>query len=503
MKMKTVGSFFAIVVLSIAAISFIWIPSMGTFGGVKTLGSWDGNAITNEPSSPFYTKLQYVQRMFETFGGSVPNTPEEQQFFNYQLSNTAMSASIIDLAMETEAAKNGYAPTDKLINMNMIKQFTDPETGLYSQEAYAKTQEADKLKLRTQVIENIKRSRYIQDVFGSGDYYGVKTGTKEAKFVAGMNSEKRTVQYVSFRSTIFPTDKVKAYAEEHSDLFVKYDLSVVSFQDEKAASNVSKEILKGNVTFEDAIKNQNASVTNSYVDAEGKLINSYRKDLNALFPNAEDLSKVINLKAGEVSTPVKMNSLYVVLKCNSDPVQPDFTNSSLIDQASYYMRQYEKGIIEDYLVARANDFIKAANEKGFQQASIEFLVQPAKTDRFTINYGNSRFLTSLPSSDSFLSSISRNEDFFREIFALKQGEFSKPFLINENAIVAMLDEITPADEISDAAVSSYKNQNRSWSEYYTLSLLTRQFPLSIAQETVIDYILQNPKAKNNLYKFEN
>lgn len=503
MKLKSIGYVLAIVVLSIAAISFIWIPSMGGFGGVKVLASWDGNSITNEPASPFYTKLQYVQRMFETFGGGAPDTPEGQQYFNYQMTNTAMTAALVDLAMQTEVEKCGYVPTDKLVNMNLIKQFSDPQTGLYSAEAYQKTPEAEKLKLRTQTVAELKRSRYIQDVFGYGDGFGVKISSKEANFVAGMSSEKRSIQYVNFRPTSFPSEKVKAYAEEHADLFVKHDLSIVSFQDEKAATTVSKEILKGSVTFEEAMKNQSTAITNSYVDANGALINSYRKDLNALFPNAEDLAKVVNLKAGEVSSPVKMNALYVVLKCNADPIQPDFTDTALLEQVSYYMRQYEKGIIEDYLVAHANDFIKAAQEKGFNDAALEFLVKPTKTEQFPLNYGNSKFLSMLPTGDSLITSITRNEEFLKTIFSLKEGEFSKPFLINESAVVAVVDKITPAEEGSESTVSLYKSENRNWTEYYVLALITGQFPLPIAQSTVIDYIVSNPKAKNNLYKFEN
>lgn len=504
MKLKSIGYVLAVFVLAIAAISFIGIPSLGRFSAVKTLASWDGKEITNEPGSPFFNKLQSVQRMFETFVGSVPKDPGSQEYFHYQTMNTSMTATIVDLAMQTEVEKAGYKPSDKLINLSLMQQYTDPQTGLFSQEAYDSVPEARKLEIKTETIANLKRSRYIQDMFGYGGNFGLKTGSKEAKFVAEMNSEKRSIEYVGFKPALFPKEKVKEYAIAHTDLFVKYDLSIVSFEDEKAATTVSKEIIKGNVSFEDAAKNQSEGVTNPLVDEKGKLTSSYRKDLNALFPNAEDLAKVVNLKVGEVSTPVKMNALYVVLKCDAEPVQPDFTNEALIAEASYYMRQFEKGIIEDYLVSRANDFIKAVNETNFDEAASSFEVEPAKTESFAINYGNSQFLQAFPTNDVLLSGVQENEAFFKDVFSLNEGEFTKPFLVNESAFVARLVEVTDAEkEVSDSTRESYKNSNQNWTEYYTLSLLTRQFPMSVSQASFIDYIMSNPKTKNDLNKFTN
>lgn len=502
MKGKVITSTIAVIVLLLAAIAFIWMPTMGFSTGTKNLASWDGVPITTGANSPYFSKLEQIKRLFESFGGTVPDDEYSQRMFGYNLSNTAMSASIIDLAMETEVEKNGYAPSKKLVNRTLIRQFTDPATGQYSAESYEKTSDAVKLQMRNDVVANLKRSRYVQDVVGYSGSYGLKTSSKETKFISDMATEKRAIEYVEFQPINYPLDKIKEYAESHADLFVKYDLSIVSFQTENAASTVAKSISSGEVSFDDALKNQDASVTNSNVDSDGKLINCYRKDLNALFPNAEDLNKVINLKAGDVSKPVKMNALYVVLKCNSDPVQPNFDDAMLTSQVAYYLRQYEKGMVEDYLMERAGKFSKAATEKGMVDASVEFGVKPTTAEPFAINYGNSRFLAPLPSTDPMVSrAASNNEEFFKSVFSLKEGEFSKPFLANENAVVVMLKSITPKDTSDTNMGNNYKMQNQNWTEYYTLSLLTNQLPLGLAQSTVINYIITNPKAKNDLYKY--
>lgn len=500
---KVITTALATVVLVLAAIAFIWVPAMGSTGSVKDLGVWDSKSITNEPASPYYSKLQYVQRLFDAFGGTVPNDEATREYFNYQLSNTALSSSIIDLAMETEVEKMGYTPSDRLINIGLISQFTDQTTGAYSQAIYDNTSEATKLQLRNDIISNLKRTRYIYDLLGYNGNFGLKPSSKEAPFVAEMNTEKRKLNYVSFKPIHFPVDKIREYGEAHSDLFVKYDFSIVSFQDENAASSVSREILKGSVQFDDALKSQDTSITNPYVDSNGTLTNSYRKDLNSLFPNAEDLSKIISLKVGEISTPVKMNSLYVVLKCNSEPVQPDFQDTSLIDQVSYYMRQYEKGIIEDYLMQHAEDFIAVAKEKDFGAACLEFMAEPTTTDFFGINYGNSQFLNTLPEGDALFSSIAKNEDVFTSLFTLNVGEYAKPFLLNESVYIATVAEIQEKAPVEESAISNYTAENQNWSDYYTLALLTGQFPMGLAQSTVIDFILENPKAQNNLYKYSN
>lgn len=504
MKSNFVVYVLAVVVLAIAAISFIWLPAMGGFSSVKAFASWDGREITNKPDSPFFSNMQYVQRMFETFGGKIPENASGQEYFQYQIANTAMTTSLVDLAMETEVEKCGYTPSEKLINLSLIEQFSDPSTGLYSQEAYDSTSEANKLKIYADVVKNLKRSRYIQDLLGSNGNYALKLSSKEASFIGSMNTEKRSIKYFSFLPTSYPSNKIKEYAEKHSDLFVKHDLSVISFQDEKAASTVSTEIINKNVNFDDAFKNQASTTSNPYVDSNGKLTNSYRKDLNMLFPNAEDLAKVIDLKVDEVSRPVKMNSLYVVLKCNALPKQPDLTDKVLLDEVFYYMRQYEKGLIEDYLVASANDFVKKAGETSVENACKVFKVEPNITESFAINYGNSKFLQGLPMSDSIISAGSANDEFFKTVFSLKESELSKPLLLNEVAVVVSLDKITSAEEeIIKQSSENYKNENQNWTNYYALSLITGQFPIPLAQSTVINFITENPKAKNNLYKFTN
>lgn len=502
MKLNFFGSLVVIIVLTIATISFIWIPAMGGFGSVKTLASWDGHAITNEPDSPFFENMQRVQRLFESFVGNVPQDAASQEYLNYKITNIAMTASIVDTAMKSEVEKNGYRPSDKLINLQLINQFSDPNTGLYSPQAYQNTSEANKLKIRTNIVSDLTKTRYIQDLFGFNGAYGLKTNSKETEFLKSLNSEKRTIRYINFNTMLFPQEKIKSYAEEHADLFVKHDLSVVSFQDEKAASTVFGEISKGTVNFDDAFKNQDVNATNPAVNTDGKLINAYRKDLNALFPNAEDLAKIVALKVGEVSKPVKMNSLFVVLKCNADPVQPDFSSKALLNEVFYYMRQYERGVIEDYLVAHAEDFRKLAQEKTFDDACREFDVQAKTVESLPINYGNSFFLPTFPTGDPILSTAISNEDFFKTIFSLQEHEVSKPFLLNDNAVVCTVTERIPADtKLADSTVEMYKQENQNWTDYYMLALLTTQYPIPLAQSTVLDFITKNPKTKNDLYKF--
>ncbi|PIE98046.1 MAG: hypothetical protein CR988_05325 [Treponema sp.] len=497
-----IGAVLGFAILAIGLFAFIFAPVLSAKGSAQgkawTYASWDGKKVVDGPGSNLWAQLTSLSRLTSAFGMKPPTDPAQKQYWDYNFRKVAIDATIVDIAMETAVEDAGYKPSKKLINNAIIQQFIDPSTGNYSKALYDRQYktEADKLQNRKDTIQNLKRARYIKDIMGFGeDRYGLKTNSKEKQFIETMNTETRRVEYIFFDTLDFPNEKILEYANASKDLFVKHDFSVIQFSDESAANNVSSAIKKGETSFDKAFENRDKAPKDLNVTEDGTLANSYRKDLNLLFPNAEDLNTVIGLKPSQISKPLKMNSIFVIIKCNSEPVQPDFQNKELVDMVFSYMQKYEKGKIEDYLLEKANKFAESAKAGSFADAAIEYSVEPMTSSPFPLNYDSSSMLPSVPfNTDPVIASASTNEDFLKTIFSLNTEGISKAFLIGDKAVVCKLVEIINIDSTEKKSMADrYAGSVRGWSPYYTLSMITRQFPIGLAQSTVIDFILDNPK----------
>lgn len=505
-KNKIAISSISIIILVIAVVAFVVAPVLTRTGGGKpvALGAWDRVEIMNTPDSEYFRQYKQLEGLFQNFGGALPEDPAQREFFMYQMRQTSMSLALVKTAMISEVSNLGYTPSDSMVNKRIIAEYTNPETGIFAREAFNAIPDHEKLNLRRNIVEGLTQGRYIQDVMGNYDgSYGLKMSSKELDFLGTLVSDKCSFNYVSFNTFDYPTSEMLKFAKESKELFMKYDFSVVSFEDEPAAKTVSKAILKSETSFEDALEAGNKELNHANIDENGKLISSYRKDINTLFPNAEDLAAVLALKPNEISKPVKTSLGYVILRCNSEPVEPNFEDPSIIDIVAQYMRQNEKGKIEDYLMQRGEEFKKLASTSTMEEACNEFKVLNTISFHFSLNYGNSAFLQRNSwQSDPELSSANTNEEFFKTLFTLKEGEFSKPLLIGDKVFVFSLNEtLKSTAEEKEKIQEAYKTQITGWTPYYGLSLLTRQFPMSIGQTTVVDYFLKSPKAHNYLDKY--
>lgn len=489
------GSILGVLLIVMAVLAFVILPILPDGNaptGLRVLAKWDSTEITNESDSRFYDEFEQLQYWL----GEPQNNQQELEF-----ANVAADAAIIDVAMETEMTKIGYNPSENLINKTLINQFRDSD-GNVSKELYDSQSASELNTLRQDVINSLKRATYIQNMLGYSDgTYGLKMSDAEKAFIEELATETKTFEYISFGVQDFPQEEVRKYGEENAELFVKYDFTVVSFAEEPAAKTVSQAILKANTTFDDAFASRDTNVINSRIDSNGKFLMPYRKDINRMFPHAEDLQKVISLKVGEVSEPIALGSIYVLIRCDAEPVQPDFEDSELLSTVSLYMREYQMGMIEDYLVARAGEFKARAEETSFEVATREFQKDTIISDPVSLNYGDSQFLPQIAQSNnsSFRGAIN-NEKFYQLVKGAKDDDVLEPILINDTVFVFRhLRTEQQSEEFIQDAVDQFVQTNRAWNSYYILSLLGVYGTVPLAQDSVITGFLTSPKAQNNVY----
>ena len=499
---KIAASIGGIIVFVLGVIAFVAAPMITDRAsqGFKVVGKWGNVRIDNGSSSPFIDQYHFLANYVER-QKMEPEDSQMREYFWQQISYLAFRAAVVQVAMEDEVINAGYRVPQFRVNKDLINYYLD-ENGVYSESKYQNTPETTRVTYRKEIEKYIKDNRYIEDLFGNGSGYGLKTSSKETDFIVDMAKKERSFKYVVFNLSLYPSSEIVKYGEEHSDLFTSYDLSLLSYPTEEEAKKMLASIKSGEVSFEDAVI---LNATKTLTDDNGKITSNYRTDINRYFPDNEHLKAVLTLKPSDLSPVVSMqNGMFGIVRCNAEPSLPDFESEALISNIRNYMNRNEKGMLEDYVLQTANRFAEAARTAGFETAAEDFeetTLTVETSNLFGINYGNASSLPSLPSQGIF-AALEKNESFFKKAFALKSGEISEPILAGSEVAVLTLEEEKEVDEYTlDRTRKDYQNQAGAWFPYYhiaaIMSMQGMNYPLPIAHKTFMDYIFTNSKFQDN------
>lgn len=499
---KIAASIGGIIVFVLGVIAFVVAPMVTerSSQGFKVVGKWGNVRIDNSSSSPFIGQYQFLANYVER-QKIEPEDVQMREFFWQQISYLAFRAAVVQVAMEDEVVNAGYRVPQFRVNKDLINYYLD-ENGVYSESKYQNTPEATRVTYRKEIEKYIKDNRYIEDLFGNGSGYGLKTSSKETDFIVDMAKKERSFKYVVFNLNLYPVSEIVKYGKEHSDLFTMYDFSLLSYLTEEEAKKMLVSIKNGEVSFEDAVI---LNATKTLTDDNGKVTANYRTDINRYFPDNEHLKTVLALKPSELSSVVSLdNGMFAIVRCNAEPALPDFESEALISNIRNYMNRNEKGLLENYIVNMAGKFVESAKASGFEKAAADFegsSLSVETSNLFGINYGNASSLPTLP-AQGFFNAVSKNESFFKKAFALKSGEISEPILAGSEVAVLTLEEEKEVDEYTlDRTKKDYQNQAGAWFPYYhiaaIMSMQGMNYPLPIAHKTFMDYIFTNSKFQDN------
>ncbi|ULQ60476.1 SurA N-terminal domain-containing protein [Brucepastera parasyntrophica] len=458
----------AVLVLVLAVISFVFIPAFGGASSQKaiTFGKWNGKPVEFVQDSFFVRQIQEMSNRWQNSG------QELNQFAYYQIMQTSFRSAVIRLAILEEVEKAGYTVPKSQVDKNLVQYYLD-ENGKYSSRIFNATPEVTRSSRRAVMTEEMTALRYVEDVFGSeNNMYGLKTSGKETDLLKMMYGPERSFNYVSFDVSAYPEAEIILYGQNNSELFEKFDLSIITVDSESEAKKIAAKIAKDEISFDDAVSLYS---TNSSSDPSGKLGNSFRSNLNSLFVDAKNLDTVLNLGISEISPVIKTDMEYAIVRNNAERVLPDFESNEVISAVAEYMKSFERGLIEDYFVEKASGFVQNAVSYGFDRACQMDNLSKKTTSAFSINYGNNELLTQIPvSSNPELNAAVNNVSFFRTAFSLSSGEISEPVLLGNNVLVLHIAEEIAADtQILEMLPSSYRYYVSNWEEeVLTESIMT-------------------------------
>ncbi|MCR5045684.1 MAG: peptidyl-prolyl cis-trans isomerase [Treponema sp.] len=440
---KGLYSIGGIIILLIAAFIFVLVPALAGGAGQNRLpayGSYNGVPIKFEEGTEFYSLAnQAVQRMEQqgySFSGDYAS------FFYSMAFSQAFNQVVGPMALRDLTAKSGWLASDTAIDRALINQYYN-ESGEFSQALYNATPDDTKRKYQEQVVDALTAGRSYEDLFGSfasfgkEKLYGLKRSAAELEFIRKMGSDVHEYEYVAFSMKTFPDEKTKEFAKSKSDKLTKYDLAVITVNDENKAKDVLKRISNSEITFEDAVTSYS---TKSIGDSEsGKITTNRQYQIEGLLKDKAKLVEVTSLAKDAHSAPVELENGWAIFKCLGASESPNFDNEEDLKAATNYIYSHEKGIVQDYYTAQANDFIASAATNGYNEACAKFGLEKQTTPSFALNWNNTTLVGKSNVEDKAeLKGAMTNENFLTSAFKLGEGEVSSPIVLSSTDSIVVL-----------------------------------------------------------------
>jgi hypothetical protein len=448
-----IGTF---IVLVIVIVAFVLVPAIVPNAGFGrdvdlTFGYYDKVPISYVPGNYFAQYYEMVARYRQNTMNS-----ENYSYASYQIWREAFEGAALHTAILHEMKKSGYTAPVKIVDRDVAKLPQFQENGRFSSALYRQMDDNQRLSLWRQVQEDIAKEHFRADVTG------LLKPAAEADFISKMAAAQRNFDMTVFSVDAYPEAEYEAYIQEHSDLFRSVHLSMITVNsNEREARKILDSIKNGETTFEDAAR---AYSKDGYADKGGDMGIKMVHELSIDIPEETEREKVIALVKDEYSDIVKTGSGWSFFRTEEAVQEADASDAAVLEKVRSYIRNFERGRMEDWAIAQADNFITLVNELGFEEALAQQRIEKRSFGPVPINYGNVDLFTTLASqSVPELSGSASDENFWKVAFSTPVKTPSQPVVQGSNVLVLFPNEETAVEE---SAIEDIKSSfNSYWLNY--------------------------------------
>ena len=461
---RTLTYAFTVVLLVIIVIAFVGTPAVGgiAVGNRITFGSYAGREITYEPGNYFARQYQDIARYVQQQGHEVTELLVQQVW------RAAFDRAVFHEAVLLLAEEAGVSVSAREVDRAIARWPEFQENGRFSSSRYNSMPSQARFELRQYLRGVLVQEKVQQDIFGDA-----RMSEPEREFLLRMAGPERRFRFVQFSFGDYPESEVVAYGQANANRFRRMGLSVITVGSEADAQRVREQAVTRQASFEDLARNQSRD---SYADEGGSMGRVYHFELEPDFENLAVIDGIFALEPGEISPVYATTFGWAFYRAEEPAIDPDFSDASVVSAVRSYLNTFERGRVEDYLTARARDFADAARREGFAAAAAAIDQSPQLTEFFPINYGDNPYFGSVsaPTNQVISTSAAYREDFFRNLFALREDEVSDPLVIRDYTFVFQLDDERQPDEQTMDFLTMY------------LPFILRELAQEQAQQTIVD-----------------
>ena len=420
-------------------------------GGDLTFGYYDKAPISWVPGNMFAQYQEQLVRYYQSQGIDVNDIRASADIWRQAYELTVVHTAVLQVMKRSK-----YTVPEKTVDREVARLPHFQENGRFSAALYNQMPESSRHTLWRQVQEDLTKMMYF------GDFYGLLMPSAEADFIGMMASQMRTFEVVFFKVDNYPEAEYQAYARENADLFRSIHLSKITVNtNEREAKRILDSIKNGTTTFEDAARAQSQD---ALADRGGDMGSSYSFELEAEIPNPADREVVLNLRRGEMSDVIRAGDRWVFFRVEDELKPPNFEDFAVMDRVRAYLRNFDRGRMEDWAIAQARDFIGEAQLSGLDEALSSRNMEKHSIGPLPINYAGVDLFTPL---ESFavteldlqdLQFMSRNENFWRTAFSTPLETFSEPLVQGNNVLVLIpIEQINAEETLGKDIASIYES----------------------------------------------
>ena len=377
-----------------------------------------------------------------------------------QTSETAMRVwqrafytALVHQAILDEMKNAGYRTPAVEVDKEVANLPIFQENGRFSITKYRNYDKSNLLSLWRAVEEEYTENQYRNAM------NGLLVSEAEKAFIGSMGSPERTFRLAAFSRSSYPDSEVAAYAAANPEYFRMVHLSMITVDStEKEARQILDSVQSGKTGFEDTARNRSKD---SYKDQGGDMGVRMAHELYSSIADEDQRKAVLALKPGEFSEIVKDPAGWAFYRAEEAPYGADFSVQENIDKARSYMTQHAGGVMENWLVARAEEFISRAKEGNFETAAKEVGAEFKELGPISLNYGNVPLFSPLNFDDRKLQSAVTNENFWRIAFTTPLDTPSAPFTIDSDIIVLEPVHETVKDDVEQGYTADFY-ANTGW-----------------------------------------
>jgi len=449
-RMKTHPFLFigTVVVLVIVIVAFVLVPAIVPGEGVRSggdliFGYYDKTPIKYVVNNYFY---QVQQTLYQR---QRPN-PEDPNYIGTlgNIWRQAFEEAAIRIGIMDEMKLAGFIAPENVVDREIAELSMFQENGRFSSIKYRALDNSSRMNLWQQVQESYIVQTYITDM------ESLKSASGEASFVAAMASLQRNFDLAVFPLNSYPDSEVAAYAKFHPEMFSVVNLSKITISSsEREARQILDSIKNGSTTFEEAARNYSQDWA---ADRGGEMGITMAFELLYEITDEKIRADVINMGRGEVSDIIKVPLGWSIYRVNETVLPADFNDLPQRVRIRTYMMNYIRGIVEDWMISRAEEFNDQVRENGFDAAIADSGLTKKNFGPIPLNYGNSAIMSSVRSSGiPELENAGDNQFFWRAAFSTPLNSPSSPLVIGDNIIVLFPLEEISADENEIEMIKSY------------------------------------------------
>lgn len=461
---KTLTYIGTVILLIVVVVAFVGTPAVGGLAGGSRIsfGSYAGRDIDYQPGN-------YLARQYQGLAQRVQQ--QDQQITDAlvrQIWRAAFDQTVFHEALMVEATEAGVGVSTEAVDRAIAQWPEFQVDGRFSAEEFNATSSQVRLALRNYLRESLVDEQVRTDLFER-----VEPADAESQFLIDMAGPERQFRFVQFSSADFPDTEVIEYGEANAERFRRVNLSVITITtSESDAEQIREQAVSRQTSFEDLARNQS---TDSYAEDGGEMGWVYFHELEPDFEDTQVIEEIFSLEEGEISRVFETTFGWTVYRVNEAPIEPDFTDANVIAAVRDYLTVFERGLIEDHLRERADEFVAQARSESFADASASINQAPATTAYFPVNYGNTSYFGQVnASSNAALSAAAFREDFFEELFALSGDEVSEPIVVRDYVFVFQLADERAPEESTITFLESY------------VPLIIRNFAQQQVQDVLVD-----------------